>query len=122
MLVLTTVVGLLAGAATATSAETRGSPLANPANTTFGCETEVDQDVDFGTWILTPGGAPDCTWWARLPLDAPIDGPTSPAVPGPGFVTKVRVKSGANPAPLRVAVMRSVDGATPEASESAPGS
>jgi hypothetical protein len=118
---LTAAAALVAGAAGASAAETRGSALANPANTTFGCEALVDQDVDMGTWILTPGTTPDCTWWARLPLDASIDGPTSPAVPGSGFVTKVRIKSGPNPAPLRVAIMRSVDGLTPEASETAPG-
>ncbi len=101
--------------------ETRGSTLTNPANAGFGCESVVEQDFFSFGYFMSPQGLPSCTWWGSQPLTAPVTSPQSSGVPGSGVVTNVRVRSGPNPAPLRVSILRSVGSATPRTGETGGG-
>jgi hypothetical protein len=84
---------------------TWGSPLANPSNATFGCESVVTQDFVSGLFFMSPQGQPSCTWWTT---GSGTPGETFTSyVPGTGTVTNVRVKSGPQPAPLRISILRS---------------
>lgn len=80
---------------------TFGSSLA-PGPTSFGCETEP---VLLGDWTAQPSGDPDCTWWQSAVFGVPSD-PRFGGVPATGTITRVDVFGGANPVPIRVAVMR----------------
>src|SRR3954447_17743761 len=86
-------------------ASTWGSPLTNPANATFGCESAITQDFGTGLFLATPQGLPSCTWWTN---GGGTPRPTfTRYVPATGTVTKVRVKSGPQPAPLLISILRS---------------
>lgn len=90
-------------------AETRGSTLQNPANATFGCESVVEQDIfTIGAYFMSPQGLPSCTWFGQIPVNQPVTSPLSSAVAASGVITNVRVRSGPNPAPLRISILRSV--------------
>src|SRR3954467_7217687 len=86
-------------------ASTWGSPLTNPSNAAFGCESAVTQDFTTGLFLVTPQGLPSCTWGATA-AGAPGQTFTS-YVPGPGGVTMFRAKSAPQPAPLRISILRS---------------
>ena len=84
--------------------QTRGNALANPANATFGCESVPDIAIGFDGVFMNPGlGSASCTWY-----DAGSTVAAGTIAPGPGVVTKVRVRSGPNPSPLRVAILESL--------------
>src|SRR3954471_1170637 len=86
-------------------ASTWGSPLTNPSNAAFGCESAVTQDFATGLFLVTPQGLPSCTWWTN---GGGTPGQTFTSyVPGTGTVTNVRVRSGPQPAPLRISILRS---------------
>jgi len=100
----------LCAAATTAPAQTvtRGSTLQNPPNYGFGCEALIEQD--FGSGLLVPNpfyNLPSCTWYGTGSAGVTGDQRSS-AVPATGIVTNVRVRSGPNPAPLRISVIRSI--------------
>lgn len=99
---------LLVPAVAGAQAVTRGSSLAPPANVPFGCEAVVEQDFAFN-FTLVPRGLPSCTWWSTGLATNPTD-PNTGYVPTTGTVTNVRVRSGNNPAPLRLVQLRSTAG------------
>lgn len=93
-----------------------GSPLVNPANSTFGCEvrprafggTPGYENQPYGELVPTASGAADCTWslagvFGRTTFE---EDPRVGSVPGPGTgtITRIRVKSGPNPAIIRFTV------------------
>lgn len=101
---------LLVPAVAGAQAVTRGSSLAPPANVPFGCEATVEQDfLGSGLFLLTPTGQPSCTWWSSGLATNPAD-PNTGYVLTTGTVTNVRVRSGPNPAPLRIVQLRSTAG------------
>jgi hypothetical protein len=84
-------------------AATFGSSLRRPANAGWGCESAPVYDL-FNRPSLEPTGVTTCTMrsggrigslrnWASAPAD--------------GRVTRIRVRSGPNPAPLRLVVLQS---------------
>lgn len=87
---------------------TRGSSLQAPANAAFGCDAKPTLAFD-GTFPVLPAGLPSCTWWSTGPGGAIGDANTG-YVPTTGTITNVRIRSGANPAPLRLVQLRSVAG------------
>jgi hypothetical protein len=100
---------LLLAASASAQTVTRGSDFTAPANVSIGCEGLVQQDFNSGLFLLLPYDGQSCTWWgAGLPA-SPTD-PRTGFVPTTGTVTKVRVKSGPNPAPLRIVQLRSAAG------------
>lgn len=100
---------LLVPAFAGAQAVTRGSPLTAPANVPFGCEASVEQNFFSGLFELTPMNRPSCTWWSSGLATNPTD-PNTGYVPTTGTVTNVRVRSGPNPAPLRIVQLRSTAG------------
>ena len=80
-----------------------GSSLRQPANTRWGCESAPAYDVFTNAGTLGPTGVSTCTLrsggrigslrnWSNVPAD--------------GRVTEIRVRSGANPAPLRLTILQ----------------
>jgi len=104
----------LLSAGPATAQTTKGSTLQNAPNTTFGCEVAPGTALFAPELILEPHGLPSCSWWSEGSA-AVVGDPRSSRVPGTGTVTKVRVRSGSNPAPIRIAILRSTDGMCCEA-------
>lgn len=101
---------LLVPAVAGAQAVTRGSSLAPPANVPFGCEASVElPPLGSDQFLLVPMGRPSCTWWSSGLATNPTD-PNTGYVPTTGTVTSVRVKSGPNPAPLRIVQLRSTAG------------
>lgn len=96
---LLALVSMSTGSATAgAQLQTLGSTLANPSNLAFGCEA-VPTIVDVaGNQAPVGSGAADCTW-------ANTGGGT---IPGDGTVTRITIKSGPNPAPVRFVVLRTL--------------
>ena len=64
----------------------------------------------FGNYARIPSGTQNCTW-VQLPTNG---GAATGGAPFSGRVTAVRVRSGANPAPLRFTVVRFISGLTPD--------
>lgn len=111
--------GVLALAAGAPAgAVTFGSPLGAPANTSFGCEA-LPIPGAFGGVNLVPSGATTCTWQHGGYANQ-VNRRTS-LVPRTGRITRIRVRSGAAPAPLRITIMRAFSEIAPDGS-SIPGS
>jgi hypothetical protein len=88
-------------AAASAQTRTQGTPMSIPATATWGCETRwlpgyiypyeyQPQQIGGLCTMFMPGTNTDNTH----------------LVPGNGTVTKVRVRSGSNPAPLKVTVMK----------------
>jgi hypothetical protein len=84
-----------------------GSDLQGPANFTIGCETVPRVADAAGNAALFPSGQPSCTWFYLGRFADPTPN-ASAAAPGTGRVTAVTVKSGPNPAPLQVTVVRAI--------------
>jgi len=100
--------GLAAGgpvAAAQAQSATLGSSLAAAADATFGCETYFQVGDGAGNYYAFPSNQPTCTWWQTGVYQRPSD-PRQAFVPGDGTVTRVRVRSGSNPAPVRVTILR----------------
>lgn len=99
------VLALLPAAAHAQSKSGQGTSMNMAAATgaeAFGCETRFQPGLaPPHTYERQPTGMSSCT--AYQPGQTVDD---SHLVPGPGTVTKVRVKSGPNPAPLRVTIIK----------------
>ena len=97
------IASVLAFAATAAPASARwfGSTMAGPANANYGCESAL-VNAPLGGVELAPTGQTSCTYRHGGYLYS--NRPTFIA-PGNGKITKIRVKSGANPARLRLTVL-----------------
>ncbi len=78
-----------------------GSTMTGPANATYGCESALIQGPLGGT-ELAPTGQTSCTYRHGGYLYS--NRPTFIA-PATGRITKIKVKSGPNPAPLRLTVL-----------------
>jgi len=94
--------------APALAQSTKGSDLQSVPNTNFGCELAPGINPDpfsAQTFVLMPHGLPSCSWWSTGSAGVAAD-PRSSQVPSTGIVTKVRIRSGANPAPVRFVVNR----------------
>ena len=103
-LVAVATVALLPSLAQAQSKSNQGTSMSlTPAtgSEAFGCETRWGFAFGTGEYQREPTGFTTCT--AYQP-GTTIE--NTHLVPGPGFVTKVRVRSGANPAPLRITVVK----------------
>lgn len=97
--IATALIALLPSVAAAQT-RTQGPDLNLPANGGFGCDTAFLLDLS-GAFQPFPTGTSTCTAFA--PGTGAAD---SHYVPGSGTITKVRVKSGPNPAPLRVTIIK----------------
>jgi hypothetical protein len=104
-LVAVLAIALVAPSAASGQAVTFGSPLAVAPNLNFGCETMPTPIPDAsGNYALVGSGVPDCTW-RQSGVFAPQPGdPRFSSVPGDGRITRVEVRAGPNPAPLRFVV------------------
>ena len=101
---------LLVPAFAGAQAVTRGSPLTATPNVPFGCEAQVSlPPLGSDQFVLAPAGLPSCSWWSTGPAAA-VGATNTGYVPTTGTVTNVRVRSGPNPAPLRLVQLRSVAG------------
>jgi len=102
---VTALVTALPGAAQAQSVE-RGSPLqrtpyAAPPNDGNDCVAQPRPMSD-PTYVFVPNGQPSCSWWQQGVSGAQFNtDPRSGFVAGTGTVTRITVKTGGNPAPLR---------------------
>jgi hypothetical protein len=93
--------GALAAITSPASARWFGSTLAGPANATYGCESALVM-APLGGVELAPTSQTSCTYRHAGYLYS--NRPTFIA-PGNGKITKIRVKSGPNPASLRLTVL-----------------
>ena len=85
---------------------TFGSDLTAAPNVTFGCEVIPQLSFqNLGFYEFVPSGQPSCTW-RQLGVFGVVTDTHASTVPGDGTVTSVSIKSGPNPAPLRVTVVR----------------
>lgn len=99
---------LIPGSAWAQSGGTFGSPLTAPNNYSIGCEV-----ILFGNGNGDPqpflSNQPDCTWRQAAVVGTPPGDQRGSYVPGTGRIVQMEVKSGPNPAPLRVTVMSQIN-------------
>ena len=114
VLVLGAVVALLLPAAAGAQSRTLGSPLAQPPNADFGCETKptgTEQAFLTGYYEFRPSNTPDCTWFQTGVYGAvDYNDPRTGSVPADGTITSVSVRTGQNPAPLRIVIVRMIGG------------
>ncbi|MDO8213855.1 hypothetical protein [Conexibacter sp. CPCC 206217] len=95
----------LAGPATGgAGAVTFGSRLDQTANLPFGCEARPYPGFGGGIQLLATN-VTSCMWFA-----APLTTASTYVPGGDGRVTAARVRSGANPAPLRISIISSGSG------------
>ncbi len=87
----------------AAQAATFGSDLSQTPNLAFGCEARPY--IALGGAQLIPTGTASCMWWS-----APLTAANTYVPVGQGVITAARVRSGPNPAPLRIAVISSGGG------------
>lgn len=87
------------------AAQTFGSPLAPGTTGLFGCETRPVIESATFNYVPAPSGLADCTW-RQSGVFGVTDDPRFSSVPGDGIITQIEVLSGANPAPLRIAILR----------------
>ncbi|MFN8132810.1 MAG: hypothetical protein U0R70_14795 [Solirubrobacteraceae bacterium] len=90
-------------------AERRGSSLRFAPNTRFGCEAAPVQDVLGGGVVLQRSGQRTCTW-RSLGTFGNAFATDGSLVPANGRITSIAVRSGRNPAPLRVTILNSSPG------------
>lgn len=103
-LVLLVVLSALAAPAAAHAAlQTFGSTLGQTANMPFGCEARPYPAANGATLIAT--GVASCNWWS-----APATAASTYVPRGQGTIVSARVRSGDNPAPLRIAIFSSGSG------------
>lgn len=94
--------GLVAVSAGPAGAVPFGSSLNRPANTTFGCESAPVYDPFAGGATLQPTGHATCTLRSGGKIGSSRNWSNAPA---PGRITRIRVRSGPNPAPLRLTIL-----------------
>lgn len=87
----------------AAQAVTFGSDLSQTPNLGFGCEARPY--IALGGAQLIPTGTSSCMWWP-----APLTAASTYVPVGQGVATAARVRSGPNPAPLRISVISSGGG------------
>jgi hypothetical protein len=80
-----------------------GSNLQRTANTAWGCESAPVNDPFAGGATLQPTGQTTCTLRSLGRIGSSRNWRS---VPGPGRVTRIRIRSGANPAPLRLTILQ----------------
>lgn len=97
---------LVIAAPAAAQTTTRGSTLQNAPNVNFGCEVAPGTELFAPEAVMQPHGFPSCTWWMSG-SSGTVGDPRTTMVPSTGTVTKVRVRSGNNPAPIRIVIYRS---------------
>jgi hypothetical protein len=81
-----------------------GSKLNRAANVGWGCESMPTYDTFTNAGTLQPSGQTTCTlrsggWINRLRRGS--------QVPGDGRITRIQVRAGANPAPMRLTILQS---------------
>jgi hypothetical protein len=81
-----------------------GSKLNRKPNLKFGCEGALVPSYT-GDYSVVPSGQPSCTWWQSGVFGDPYN-PLKGYVPGNGAITRISVRSGPRPAPLRFAIVR----------------
>lgn len=89
---------------------TFGSGLGTAPDGTVGCDVTPVIANPNGDFAFQPSGQPDCTWRQTGVFGSATD-PRFSSVPGDGRITKVEVRSGPNPAPLRFVVIRQLGNA-----------
>jgi hypothetical protein len=97
----------LALSSTAQAITTRfGSDLRHASDVNIGCETKPQLSFQSpGEYELAPSGAASCTW-RQIGVFGAVPDTHASTVPGDGTITRVSIRSGPNPAPLRVVVVR----------------
>jgi hypothetical protein len=99
-------VAAAAGAATADAA-TYGSNLRRAPNLSFGCESALVSNSITGAPTIVPSGQRTCTYRSLGVLGKIGIGSL---VPSTGRITRVAVRSGRRPAPLRLTILESSGG------------
>ncbi len=107
--------GIALLAPTAASAQTRtlGSPLSQPPNANFGCETKPTFTAQSfkGDYFYLPSNQADCTWYQSGVLGSvDYSDPRTGSVPADGRITNVAVRSGPTPSALRIVIVRQIGG------------
>lgn len=102
---------LVAVRAPLAEAATFGSSLRRPANTNWGCEAAPVYDPFSGGATLQPTGVTTCTLWSAGRIGSSRNWSSAPA---DGRVTRIRVRSGRNPAPLRLTILEASTRANPD--------
>ena len=80
-----------------------GSSLRQPANTAWGCESAPTYDVFTNRGTLQPSGVSTCTLRSGGRINSSRNWSN---VPADGRVTRISVRSGSNPAPLRLTILQ----------------
>lgn len=88
-------------------AETIGAVPTGTPNAPFGCEAKVSVVDASGNIGFYSSGAPSCTYFQNLPF-ARLGSLASGYAPRNGAITSVAVRSGPNPAPIRITVLRAL--------------
>jgi hypothetical protein len=96
------IAGATAAIPATASAKWYGSTLQGPANATYGCEAAMVAD-GLGSIVLTPTNQTSCTYRHGGYLFN-LGRPTF-LVPASGRIKRIRVKSGPNPAKLRLTIL-----------------
>ncbi|HEV7773988.1 MAG TPA: hypothetical protein VGO48_11950 [Conexibacter sp.] len=100
---LAVLTALAAPAAADAALQTFGSTLGQTANMPFGCDARPYPAANGATLIAT--GVTSCSWWS-----APATAASTYVPRGQGTIISARVRSGDNPAPLRIAIFSSGSG------------
>lgn len=103
LVLLALLLALVLPASAPAALQTFGSTLAQTANMPFGCEARPYPAANGATLIAT--NVTSCSWWS-----APATAASTYVPRGQGTIVSARVRSGANPAPLRIAVFSSGSG------------
>lgn len=103
------VAGLAATSSQSARAEILGAVPTGTPNANFGCERKPTVVDAFGNIGLVFSGAASCTMFQNPPFGR-AGSLTSGFAPRNGAITGVTVRSGPNPAPIRVTVLRSLAG------------
>jgi hypothetical protein len=96
-------VALVLPAVASAALQTFGSTLGETPNLSFGCEARPYVAPVGASLIAT--GVGSCSWWP-----APATAASTYVPRGQGTIVSARVRSGANPAPLRIAIFSSGSG------------
>lgn len=104
---LTVLAVVAATGASAADAARFGSSLRRAPNLTFGCEAALIADSITGAPTIAPSGQRTCTYRSLGVLGRLGVGSLVPAT---GRITAIAVRSGRNPAPLRLTIMEAAPG------------